>query len=198
MLFIPMALVILILFDLMFTYKNPGDRAITFFRSIFAVFFGTLLITGAIVTLVSATAYTDVDDSLSIWAGSTEFILALFFGLPARALLRMVTYPLVQPEDVMCVNFCKVGIAAFTILFLGRAVWNTTHFFGINVVQTWMYDHYGDPNKMGRIRAIQTGFIFLFDLVPSMLALAAVFLFKKHDMMFNENPYYRSQEDERY
>jgi hypothetical protein len=193
LLYIPMALVILILFDLLFTYKNPGDDAIMFFRILFIVFFSTFVVTGVIITIVDSTSTGDIEEMVSLWASANEIIIAVFFTLPAISLLRTVTYPLIQPEDVCCVRFCRIGIWAFAALFGGRAIWNLTHYFHCNKLQQWVNDNWGVKGKMGLVRLSDAGFILIFDFVPSLLSVIAVFLFKKHDMMFNENPYYRSQ-----
>ena len=127
LMFIPMCLVILILFDLLFTYRNPGTNAIIFFRSLFILFLFTFLTLGIVLSIVDLQNGSDPDASLSLWCACTDLILAIFFALPAFSLLDAVTYPMVQPEDVCCVNFCKVGILAYVIIFCLRMLYNGTH-----------------------------------------------------------------------
>jgi hypothetical protein len=194
--FVPMCLAILILFELLFIYRNPGLGAVTFFRAFFVVFRVTYLALGLFVSFFGLRYADDADRSNSHWCACTDLVLAIFFAIAAKTLLDAVTYPMVQEEDVCCVNFCRVGIVVFVALLCARAIWNGTHFFGANVLQklvlTWTVKDSQLPD--GRARAFNAVFYFLFDGVTSLIAMIAVYLFKKHDMMFNENPYYTRQE----
>ncbi|OHS95620.1 hypothetical protein TRFO_38265 [Tritrichomonas foetus] len=134
--------------------------------------------------------------SLSLWVGCTDFILMIFFVCPAISLMRAVSYPIIQPEDASCISFCWFGIVVNTLLFFIRMVFNITNYIGVNPIQNW-------TNSQNRGVAIPTASVrvwnffayFLFDLVPSVLAMIAVRLFKEHDMLFNENPYYTRPSD---
>jgi hypothetical protein len=64
---------------------------------------------------------------------------------------------------------------------------NFTHYFGFNVLQTWMYE---PGTSQSAVRAINTAYFACFDLVPSILVTAAVILFSTHDLMFDEIPHY--------
>jgi hypothetical protein len=194
--FIPMCLVILILFDLLFTYRNPGNTAVVFFRSLFLLFLVTFVLLGVVLGIIDLHTEADIEASIILWCACTDLMLTIFFALPARSLLEAVTYPMVQPEDVCCVNFCKVGIVLYVLCFGGRMLWNGTDYFRINKLQTWVYEQRlenGMPN--GNARVINFTFNLLFNFGASVLAMISVYLFKKHDMMFNDNPYYTRQSD---
>jgi hypothetical protein len=196
LMFIPMCLVILILFDLLFNYRNPGNNAIVFFRSLFVIFLVTFVLLGITLGLVDLDSESDLEASLTLWCACTDLLLAVFFALPARSLLEAVTYPMVQPEDVCCVNFCKVGIFLYVLLFGGRMLWNGTHYFGVNTLQDWINGQQNDDNTPnGAARSVNFAFNLLFNFVASVLGMISVFLFKKHDQLFNENPYYTRQSD---
>ena len=197
LLFIPMCLVILILFDLLFTYRNPGTNAIVFFRSLFILFLLTFITLGIVLSVVDLENESDPEESIALWCACTDLILAIFFVLPARSLLKAVTYPMVQPEDACCVNFCKVGILCYCAVFFIRMFYNGLHYFGWNPLQEWLNKELAKTPEIptGGARAVTCCFWVLFDLVPSLFALSSVYLFKKHDMMFNENPYYTRQSD---
>ena len=196
LLFIPMSLVILILFELLFSYQNPGTNAIKFFRYLFILFI--LTFTALVIALILIDDNSDTDTegeepvrSLSLWVGCTDFILLIFFVVPASSLIKQVTYPIVQPEDRSCVNFCKFGVGVNTVVFLFRMVYNILTFFEANPVENW-------SNRMNRgvatpVAAVRVWNFFgnlLFDFVPCVLSMIAVRLFKEHDMLFEENPYY--------
>jgi hypothetical protein len=190
--FIPMCLVILILFNLLFSYRNHGTKALFFFRALFIMFLVVFLALGILLCFVdSSVESTDVDSSMSLWCGCRNLVLAIFFALPARALLEAVTYPMVQKEDVCCVNFCRVGIVLYVVLYGGRTVWHVTHFFGGNVVENWVSKEINaDGTPKGGARAVDFSFYFLFDFVTSVLSMISVYLFRTHEVMFHENPYF--------
>lgn len=200
LLFIPMCLVILILFDLLFTYRNPGTNAIFFFRSLFVIFLITFLVIGLTLGIIDSGEATDPDISLSLWCACTDLVLALFFVFPAKKLLDAVKYPMVQPEDESCISFCTVGYIVYTILFILRSLWNFLHFFDVNPLQNMETEDINRPSSEGwkpalRLRLIHFFFDLIFDIIPSVMSMISVFLFKKHDMMFNENPYYTRPSD---
>jgi hypothetical protein len=195
LMFIPMCLVILLLFELLFNYRNPGTNGIAFFRWLFVLFLVTFVALGAVLSFVSHNPLVTADHTLALWCACTDLILALFFTLPAISLLDAVTYPMVQPEDACCVNFCKVGIVLYVCLFSGRMIYNGTLFFGVNRMYDWLIqqltdDYMPTPTR----RAIAFTYVFFFDFVIAVLGMISVFLFKKHGMMFNENPYYTRNE----
>jgi hypothetical protein len=189
LMFIPMCFVILLLFELLFNYRNPGTNAIAFFRWLFFLFLVTFVALGVMLSFVDHTK--TADQALSLWCACTDLILAIFFTLPAISLLGAVTYPTVQPEHACCVNFCKVGIVGYVCLFGGRMIWNGTLFFGINVAYDWIVSQFTE-DRMPTVtrRAIAFVWVFFFDFVIAVLGMASVFLFKEHGMMFSENPYY--------
>jgi hypothetical protein len=150
----------------------------------------TFVALGTVLSTVDIDNSSDVDESLSLWCACTDLILALFFALPARALLEAVTYPMVQPEDACCVNFCKVGIAVYVLLFGGRMIWNGTHYFHGNKAQEWLDGASENGAPTTARRAVMFLFVLFFDFGTSVLAMISVYLFRKHDMMFNQNPYY--------
>jgi hypothetical protein len=187
--FIPMSFVILLLFELLFTYRDPGTNGIAFFRWLFILFLVTFLILGVALSFVEHTSAPD--RALALWCACTDLILAIFFTLPAISLLEAVTYPMVQPENRCCVNFCKVGIVGYVCLFAGRMVWNGTLFFGVNSAYVWLVSQRTEDNlPTVQRRAISFVWSFFFDFVIALLGMISVFLFKKHEAMFNENMFY--------
>jgi hypothetical protein len=189
LMFIPMCFVILILFELLFKYRNPGTNGIAFFRWLFFLFLMTFVVLGLVLSFVEQTKA--ADQALSLWCACTDLILAIFFTLPAISLLGAVTYPMVQPEDACCVRFCKVGIGAYVVLFGGRMVYNGTLFFGVNIAHDWIVSQYTeDLMPTVQRRAIAFVWTFFFDFVIAVLGMASVYLFKTHGVVFDENPYY--------
>jgi hypothetical protein len=196
LIFVPMCLSILILFELLFTYRTPGANAVQFFRVLFVLFVVTFVVLGVVLSIVDVGNDKEADESLLLWCACTDLILAVFFALPAWSLLQAVTYPMVQPEDVACVRACHIGIVVYVLLFVGRIAWNGSQYFGANVAQEWLLSDRAARTDAKWVRPSPTArglnfaCVFLFDGVTSVLAMVAVYLFKKHDMMFTENPYY--------
>ena len=204
LLFIPMCLVILILFDLLFSYQNPGSNATDFFKWLFILFLVTFVGLGIALSIIDMNEESsDPEMSLSLWACCTDIILMLFFVIPAWSLLKAVTFPMIQPEDQKCVHFSRFGIFLNSTIFFLRALFNFLHYIEQNPIQNWILNQNTNspdfnqdiliPN--GNVRAWNFCYYFIFDFLPVVLAMIAVYLFKKHDMMFNENPYYTKQSD---
>jgi hypothetical protein len=189
---ITMCLLILILFDLLFTYRNPGTNSVIFFRYFLLIFLLVTVALGVCLSILDIKNEADVDKSLSLWAACSDLVLVIFVFLPARKLLRTITYPSVRPEEVGCIRFCWVGLTLFCVLFSGRILWNVTHYFDANVVEKFMAKDLskGGLRLAGGQRAVSFFFYFCFDWMTSVLAVVIVSLLKKHDLMFNENPYY--------
>jgi hypothetical protein len=193
LIFFSMCMMILVLFDLLFKFHNPGTNATVFFRSLFLLFLGTFIIIGVILSIFGPANESEAERSMALWCAATDFVIVIFFAMPAWSLLQAATYPMVQPEDYCCVQFCKVGIAVFVILFSGRVLWNATNFFHINYIENWEGQAKGELD-VGR-RIINFFFSFVFDFSTAVLTMIAMFLFQKHDLMFNENPYYSRQSE---
>lgn len=196
LLFIPMSLMILTLFNLLFLYRNPGSNAVAFFRVLFLTFLIMFLLIGVLLVFMN-TEGQNSEETISLWTACTNFVLAVMFFLSSRALLKAVTYPAVQPEDARCVGICKLGMVVFLLLFLARMCYNFFHFLGYNVLQNWIDDEIRKEGDIpsGGVRAFTCVFWLVFDWLPSVLSLLAVGLLKKHDLMFNENPYYTRGSD---
>jgi hypothetical protein len=199
LMFTAMCLMILILFNLLFAYKNPGPEATTFFRVIFIIF----LITFIIVCIVMALSITDLDNettlddihgdsNIGLWVGATDLVIAIFFALPALQVLKAATFPEVQPNERRCVMASKVGLWLFVAVFIGRMLWNVTHFYHGNVAEKFIgnRENWAREDKKGWVRVINVLFLIVFDIIPSVLVQIAVFMFDKHWLSFNQNPAY--------
>ena len=197
LLFTSMCLVIYILFDLLFKYDNPGKNAVRIFQCLFGLFYTCFFILGVGLCFVEIKRENDPDSTLSLWCGCSDLILLIFFVLPAVSLLKSVTYPMVQPDDVCCVNFCKVGIICYIIIYGLRCLWNILHYYDINGIVDWFEKELDKTEEIpnSKARTFTFFFFFLFDFVPSLLATISVYLFSEHDLVFNENPYFTHQSD---
>jgi hypothetical protein len=189
--FIANACVILLLFRLLFTFRDPGTTAVGFFQLLFSVSLITFVAICVILGFVVMGEETaDADRPTALWAAMTQFVGALFFVLPAQALVRAVIYPTIQKENRTCVSFCRVAVWIYALIFFGRAIFNFTHYCGINALQNTIYRHsWNDPG----VRVFNAVFTLVFDIVPASLSIASVYLLRKYDMLFNETAFYASR-----
>ena len=81
---------------------------------------------------------------------------------------------------------------------------NFLHYIDQNPVQDWVVRmnreeaHYNGGKiyvPADGVRIYNFFYYLIFDFAPVVLSMIAVNLFKKHDLMFNENPYYTKQSD---
>jgi hypothetical protein len=65
-----------------------------------------------------------------------------------------------------------------------------TLWLGVNKAKLWLAEQivYGMPT--GARRTISLFWVLMFDFGPAVLEMISVFLFKKHEMMFNDNLHY--------
>ena len=197
LLFTAMCFVIYILFDLLFKYDNPGKNATRIFQCLFILFYTCFLTLGVGLCFVEVSQVDDPDSSISLWCACSDIILLIFFVLPAVSLLKSVAYPMVQPDDVCCVNFGRIGIVLYVIIYGLRLIWNLLQYYELNPIVKWFNMELKKTAEIpnGSARTFQFFFFLLFDFLPSLLAVVSVYLFSKHDIVFNENPYFTHQSD---
>jgi hypothetical protein len=196
LIFTPMCLVILILLDLLHSYRVLSPNAILFFRALFLLFLVLFLFLGFVLAWLTSGQAQDPDSAMTVWSGATDIVLAVFFAMPARALLEVAASPTSDLEDALCVNFCKVGIVTYVLLFTGRTIWGLTHFSRVNYLQNWVNDnHLPDGTPNGGARAVNFAFDFVFDFATTTMAMISVYLIQKRSTMFAENPYYTRRPD---
>jgi hypothetical protein len=179
---------ILLLFKLLFTYRNPGTEAVKIFQLLLTISLLTFVCISIILSIIGLDEGSDdADRPTSLWSSMTMLVCALFFILPARALIRVVTFSGVQKEDRPCVNICHILMWLYTLLYFGRSIWNLTHYFGINKLQDLIYEHsWHAPG----VRTFDSVYIAIFDVLPASIAIAGAYILRKHDMLFNETAYF--------
>jgi hypothetical protein len=191
LMFISNCFVILLLFHVLFSYRNPGTEAIGFFRILLFVslvtFVGICIIIGSLPVEDNPD---DADEALALWCATTELVSSLFVFLPAKSLIQAVTYPAVQQQDRRCVSFAKVCAYLYPVIYLGRAIWNFTHYCGINALQNAVY-HWAW--KAPGARAFQSMFILVFDVLPGSLSLVVVDLLRAHNVLIHDSEFYSSR-----
>ncbi|OHT11968.1 hypothetical protein TRFO_18346 [Tritrichomonas foetus] len=191
---IPIAMIILILCELLYSYYNPGKSG-TFFRIIFVVFLIVFLVTGIALSFIDSDEDTgDPDDAVSplyLWGGATNLITLVFVVIPAAKLIKAVSYPVTQPEDEGCVKCSIVGIVIFSIFQITRCIYNILQHFGANFITKWYNEELFQKggHSIG-LRSFNFVFYLLYDLVCIWIANIGVVTLYKHDMKFADDPFY--------
>lgn len=192
---IPLSTVILLVCELLFTYRSPGTKLIIFFRILFFVFVSVFLIIGIVLSFADDESNIDVGKPISLWHFCTDFLFVVFFTVPAKKLLDAIMYPVIQPEDVSCVRFSKFGILFFSVLFGLRSLYNLLNYVDVNPIQNFMNR---ETDKATRIlstgaRIVQFFYYFVFDFLTSVMLITSVFMFRRHDIQFADDPFYAKQ-----
>lgn len=185
---IPISLLVLLTCELLFSYRNPGYKIISFFRCVFAVFVFVFLVVGIALSFIDQAMDSDYVSSLSLWSGCTDLLILVFVVIPAYLLIDAISYPIIQPDDVPCVNQSRLGLSIFGILFFLRSLYNILHWFGVNPVADWWAKESYKKNRNAVIFA--AAFSFVFEYCTGILAMLGSNLIRKHDLKFAEDPFY--------
>lgn len=194
---IPISLLVLILCELMFSYRNPGTRTIRIIRWTFIVFLLSFLLIGLALSFVELD---DADPStpLLLWHACTDFIVFVFVLIPSGLLIKVVTRQVVMPEDTCCVSGSIAVVTTFLVLILCRFSYNFTHFLNINIIANWYNNQLAKPGRLplANVRVFSFFFYFIFDLGTALLAMIGVKTLQHHDLFFNyADPFYTNASD---
>jgi hypothetical protein len=192
---IPISMLVLLICELLFSYKNPGYQTISFFKCVFIVFLSVFLIVGIAISFIANEEGDLATKTLALWHGCTDLIVLLFVTFPAHFLIKAISYPVIQPDDVGCITKSKIGTWVFGILFFLRSLYNTLHYFNVNPLQHWLEKQSTDE-KIGNARAFTATYSLIFEYTTGVLSMIGVCMIRNHDMKFSEDPFYaRGQSD---
>lgn len=188
---IPISIFVLMIIELLLTYKNPGLKTMYFFRIIFVVFLSVFLIVAIVISTIDQEEM-DPLIIMALWHGCTDFLAVFFVAIPTVHLIRAISYPVVQPEDASCVKWSTVGVWVFSITFSLRGLHNILQFCGVNPIITWItIEMSGDGGRpTAAARAFQFAFTVVFELCTAVMGAVGALVLKKHDMQFADDPFY--------
>jgi hypothetical protein len=132
-----------------------------------------------------------------LWKASSFFVIAEFVGVPGWMLMKVVSSPIIQPDDVRFVRWGKIGLIGFVAIFLIRGIYDTAGFFGVNPVIDWLSDLMNDRswrNPATAVRVFQIAFDFVFCIATSYLSLIGVVALQQHELKFADDDIYRDDE----
>ncbi|OHT14536.1 hypothetical protein TRFO_15067 [Tritrichomonas foetus] len=186
---IPLSFFVLVVLEFSFAWRNPSNKVVKFFRVVFTIFLSVYLVTGALLSLIEPDPNEDPCINLYLWVASTDLLISLFIIVPAFQLIKLISEPVVQPEDVCCVHSSKIGAVLFFIVFMAR--------FAFNIVRLTTIDPLGDwashkSNVLSRLYKFAQGFIF--NLGAAWLAIVGTSILQRYDFKFlDESTYARQQ-----
>jgi hypothetical protein len=188
---IPLSSLIMMISELLIDYRGFSRRLLILFRIIFGMFFSTFLILGVGLSLVD---WGDPGNSMSLWHGCTDLIIAVFVGAPAFALIRIVSFPTVPTENERCVSITKVLTVFFCGIMLLRGVYNITHGLNVNPADQWFATEAAKPGKVSwKARLFQAVWVFFFDFCSSMAVIIGVKIWRQNDVKFADKKFFRAE-----
>ena len=198
MLFIlPISLVMLNVTEMMFQYQYPGRAKKMLIRLLYTLFFIIYLVLGVLITYVDVDTIGEQYDVMFLWNSASSLVLSVLMIFPSFKLLKTVSYPVIQPEDVKCVRTSKLALVLFVVINLCESIYNLTVFLGCNYIRNWLQK---DLEKYHLVRNGPRAFYFMyeliFDFIPSVLAVISVHQIRQHDLQFADDPFYAQEQTE--
>ena len=114
-------------------------------------------------------------------------------------LLTAISYPVIQPEDASCVRFSRIGLFLFAGIFLAKAIFSLLVFLGANKMSISITQEIHDNSRdklSPAARAYYVSGAFVFEFIPCLLAILAVFVVRKHEIEFVNDPFYAPEVSE--
>ena len=200
LLLLPFSFLVIIISEMLFTYRNPGTQRLIFSRIVFLLFLVIFLILGIFLSLVDTESFLGTGDTMMLWHGAMSLVIALFIAMPSVRLIQAVSYPVVQPEDVSCVRISKIGLWVIVSLFLLRSIHNFLIYLGHCPWNSWFQREIAeaeDPKNLPvACRCYHFFFDFIFNFGCALLGFGGVYLLRKHDLEFADDPFYAPEKSE--
>jgi hypothetical protein len=190
---VPTWIVILMLSEMLFTYRNPGRNRVFFARVCLCLF---LVIYGLLGILFSFTDVEDMlqtGDSMLLWQGAIRVLTTIFLALPAIKLFSAISYPVLQKDDVSCVRWSTGLFIVLGVLNIGKAGFVLTHYWDINEWANSLWNQItGNPYDQlpGFVRGTLWFNEFVFNSMYTVLLMVAVLILREHEMRFANDPFY--------
>jgi hypothetical protein len=190
---LPTWIVVLMLSEMLFTYRNPGRNRVFFARVCLCLF---LIVYGLLGVLFSFTDVEDMfqsSDSMLLWQGAIRLLTTVFVALPAIKLFHAISYPVLQKDDVSCVRWSTAVFVILGALNIAKAVialtiyWNANELAASlwNDIRTNAYD-----NLPSRVRVTLWFNEFSFNTLYTVLLMGVVLVLREHEMRFANDPFY--------
>ena len=183
-----LSIVILIVLDQLYQYQGIETTHSNFFKFLFVLYIIIFLITGISASLYGDEEIKGTNSLMFLWHACSSLIIALFVYFPSKKLIKTISYPVVQPGNVVCVRISNVFLYTFLILFFLRSLSNILTFAGVHPIAH--LEKESDGTLGGGARAFYFLTNFLFDLIPALQACYVVYAIFKHDLDFQNDYFY--------
>lgn len=200
---IPSCIFIYIISETLFVYRNPGRLIVTFSRLLFGLFFFIFLLLGII-----AAAYQKIDetsktkfDFFYLWGSCVDLLLLVFVSIPSLKLIRAITMPVIQPEDVKCVRVSKIGLIFLDLIFITRFIFNILSYCGENYFSNYLTEKINEKKQTDEFLQFEERYSYwLFDMIfnfgTSIILISGIYVLRRHDLTFVEDPFYTNEKTE--
>ena len=182
---IPICLLIVLICEVLFAYKNTEIFLRRFIKIIFMMFFIIFISLGVSCCFVT---FNRDDDPIFLWRSFCDLILAFFISILSLRLLDAITYPFTPPEHTSCVRWSRIGMWIMISIFFIRFFWDFFDYLGLNKLMNWVQD--ADLNLVGP-RIVYFLIQVIIDLAPPILAMIGAYILRKHDLEFAADPFYQ-------
>jgi hypothetical protein len=186
---------IIMISEMLFTYRNPGRRRVFFSRVTLFLFTAMYCILGVMFSFFDPTTDGRPSDLVLLWRGAVMIAIAVFVAMPSIRFYRAITYPVVQPEDLPCVRWSVVFITLIVGLAVAKGIWNLTGYWGRNAVTDWAAKQQAAVVRPEDLPWPARAFLCCWELVAgvlfSLLLILAVRELSAHEIQFDDDSVYQ-------
>lgn len=195
---IPLSFVILILCNILFTYRNPETKMIIFFKMLFFIFFIAFLFIAFVIAIANANDTEEHDRAIKLWRCCTDLIICFFFTGPAIQLIKEIA---IKFPNKKFLTISIAGVAIFCFIFILRVIYNSLSYLNLNPIENLIKDDINDsenPKKFPSTttRAFTFVYYLIFDFFASCLGIAAVIYIDKKELDILSGPKYEQQKSD--
>jgi hypothetical protein len=189
--FLPLSIVMLIVSEMLFQYRNPGTARTKFSRLLFFLLIGVFLFFGICLSLADQDIVGDTGNLMFLWEACTSIVIAIFVMIPAHKLIAAISFPVVQTHDAQCLRFSRIALGLFAVDVAYCFLYNVLAFFGQNPMQNSIVRDMNGPQLLGRTRFFVVFHEFLSKLFPSILSMCGVIWVRQQDLEFATDSFYQ-------
>lgn len=199
---LPLSFIILILCNILFTYRNPGTRMIIFFKMLFFIFLIAFLVIAIVILYANANDQIELDREMRLWRSCTDLIICFFFGGVATQLIN--EFAIKSPNkksNRKCLSISITGVAIFCLIFALRVIYNFLAYCNINPIEHIIQDEIEKSENTNQIpsattRTLTVIYYFIFDFFATCLGIAAIIYIEKKELyVITKNDYEQHRSD---
>ncbi|KAK8885630.1 hypothetical protein M9Y10_041080 [Tritrichomonas musculus] len=196
---VPLSFVILILCNILFTYRNPGTKMIIFFKMLFFIFLTAFLLIAVVISIANSKDQKAHDRTMKLWRACTDFLICFFFAGPAIQLVKEFAMKSInQKSSKKCLTLSTTGVAIFSFIFILRVLYNFLAYCDLNPIEHFIEDQIDEAERIPSVdaRAFTVVYYFVFDFFAGCLGIAAVVYIESQELnLIADREYDRQRSD---